>query len=170
MWWSIIFLAILIPFAVAGASFAPWVPTNLNDRKRIHAAIKLKKWETFLEFGCGDGRISHYIAKHNPESKIIGVEYAFPIYCVAKIRQFLYPLANLTIELWTGFKKNFKQYDVIYMFGMPDSIAKKILPKFKKEAKTGTRLVSYVFSFKDTDMKVKSLEKKDRKTIHILTK
>jgi len=95
---------------------------------------------------------------------------AFPIYLMAKVRQYISPQNNLTIILGSGFKQDFSHFDVIYMFGMPDSIAKKILPKFEKEARTGTRLVSYVFSFKDTNHKVESFEEIGKKTIHILTK
>lgn len=89
---------------------------------------------------------------------------------MAKIRQFLSPQKNLKIELGSGFKKDFADFDIIYLFGMPESIAKKILPKFEKEAKKGTRLISYVFSFKDAQGTVESFEKKNKKTIHILTK
>lgn len=168
--WAVIVLIILVPFAIAGLSLAPWVPTNTSDLKRIQEALKYKKWEKFLEFGCGDGRVSHYIAKHNPDIEVTGVEMAFPIYFMAKLRQFLSPQKNLKIQLGSGFKKDFAEFDIIYLFGMPESIAKKILPKFEKEAKKGTRLISYVFSFKDAQGTIESFEKKNEKTIHILTK
>jgi len=168
--WAVIVLIILVPFAIAGTSFAPWVPTNTSDLQRLKKIIKLKKGDRFLEFGCGDARVSHYIAKHNPDIEVLWVEMAFPIYLMAKIRQLFSPQENLTLKLGSGFKQDFSDFDVIYMFGMPDSIAKKILPKFEKEAKKGTRLVSYVFSFKDTKYQTESFEKKWEKSIHILTK
>lgn len=48
--WAIFFLFILVPLAVAGISFAPWVPTNTSDLSRIQKVLKYKKGEKFLEF------------------------------------------------------------------------------------------------------------------------
>ncbi len=168
--WAVIVLFILIPFALAGTSFAPWVPTRTSDLERVQKIIQAKTAKRFLEFGCGDGRVSHYIAKHNPELHVVGIEFAFPMYVMAKIRQKMSPLPNLTIQLGSGFKKDFSQYDIIYMFGMPDSIAKKIIPKFKEQARPGTRLISYVFSFQDDMWDVQTYAQKDQKSIHVLTR
>lgn len=168
--WAVIFLLILIPLAIAGASFAPWSPTKTEDIERVKDVLQPKKGQRFLEFGCGDGRVCHGIASAYPDLEVVGIEMAFPLYIVSKIRQFIHPLPNLSIELWSGFKADFSEFDMIYMYGMPDSIAKKILPKFEKEAKTGTQLISYVFSFKDTQRDVISHSLKNRRTIHILTK
>gem|GEM_PF-4741841 len=49
----------------------------------------------------------HSIAKHNPKIEVVGVELAYPIYFIAKLKQLLHPLPNLKIELGSGFKKDF---------------------------------------------------------------
>ena len=78
--------------------------------------------------------MSHYIAKHNPHLQVTGIELAVPMFIVAKMRSYIWPLPNLTIELGSGFKKNFKDFDSIYLFAMPESLKKRILPKFTQEA------------------------------------
>lgn len=168
--WAIIVLFILVPFAIAGASLAPWVPTNSRDLQRVQKILWKKRGSRFLEFGCGDGRVSHFIAKNNPDMEVVGIELALPIFCMAKIRQLISPLPNLKIELGSGFKKDFWDFDIIYLFGMPESIAKKILPKFESEARKGTQLISYVFSFKDIEGDIQSHTQKDQKALHVLTR
>jgi len=168
--WGIIALIILIPLGIAGLSFAPWSPTTFADVKRLKKILKKNPGKKFLEFGCGDARVCHAIAKAFPDTEVLWVEIAYPIYFIAKLKQFIYPLKNLKIQLWSWFKQDFSKFDTIYMYGMPDAIAKKVLPKFEKEAKKGTRLISYVFSFKNTKRKIEKFEKKDRRTIHVLTK
>ncbi len=170
MWWSIFMLCILVPLALAGGSLAPWVPTVSSDLRRVQDVVSTKKTRRFLEFGCGDARVSHYIAKHNPDIKVTGIELALPMFVIAKIKSLIWPLPNLTIEFWSGFKKNFWDFDSIYLFAMPDSLKKKVLPKFEREAQKWTRLISYVFSMSDAPGTLKSYEERDKKTIHVLTR
>jgi hypothetical protein len=53
---------------------------------------------------------------------------------------------------------------------MPESLKKRILPKFTQEAQKWTRLISYVFSMKKVPGTVKSYKREGQKTIHVLTK
>lgn len=160
---SILFIIILMPMAVAWLKMAPYVPARKKDLKTINQAVNLKKSERFYELWCGDAKVSHYIARNNPDSEILWVEFAFPVFIFAKIRQLINPQKNLKIELWDWFKKDFWNFDVIYFFAMPDSINKKIIPKFLAEAKPWARLVSYAFSIKDVDL-LKHFEHKQFKT------
>ena len=69
-----------------------------------------------------------------------------PVFFLGYIKQLFFPQKNLCIKLANALKEDFSRYDVLYIFGMPEKLAAKILPKFLQETKPGTRLISYVFS------------------------
>lgn len=125
-------------------SFAPWVPVFAKDVKRVIALIDLKTGEKFIDLGCGNGRICLALAKHSPGT-VHGIELAWPLYAVCKIRQFIYNKANLRFSFGDLFKADIRNYDVIYLYGLPDGIKKRLGEKIKTEAKPGTRIISYCF-------------------------
>jgi tRNA G46 methylase TrmB len=68
---DIIFFFIALSFAYTGLSLAPWVPTKKTDLERINQIAQLKKGEKFLEIGCGDAKVCHFIAKNNPFVQVV---------------------------------------------------------------------------------------------------
>lgn len=169
---NIIILLILIPLALAGISMAPWVPTKKRDIERLIQILDVKEWEIFFEIWCGDGRVSAAVAKAFPKASILGLELAYPMFIIAYMRKIFFAPKNYRVILGNAFKKDFGNYDVIYVFGMPDKMWAKIVPKFLREAKSWAKLYSYVFSFPDeysdnvisygepTEAKIHVLEKK----------
>jgi len=141
---------ILLPLAIAGISMAPWVPTRKRDIVRLTEILDLKKWQKFFEIGCGDGRVSEAVAKAFPSAKILGCELAYPMFVIAYIRKIFFWSQNYSLTLANAFKKDFGEYDVIYVYGMPDKMWAKIVPKFLDEAKSWAKLYSYVFSIPTT--------------------
>ena len=167
----LLFLFVLVPLAIAGKSMAPWVPTRSHDIQRVQDLLKLDPWENFLEIGTGDGRIAAAVAKEFPDSKIVGIELAPAMFCVAWIRKFLQGTDNFSVVLWDAFSRDFSHFDAIYVYGMPDKMQKKIVPKFMQEAKAGAKLYSYVFSIPEEYKKyTQSHWEKDQAKIHILKK
>ena len=146
MWFTIFVFIILVPLAIAWASMAPWVPTRRKDIERLCDILELQDWEKFLEIWTGDGRVLEAVAKKFPHAKIIWIEIAFPMYIIAHIRKYFYGSKNMKLKLANAFKEDFGKYDVIYVYGMPDKMAKKIVPQFLSQAKPWAKLYSYVFS------------------------
>ncbi len=152
VWLTLFFLCM-----VALISFiwviAPFFPTRKNDLEKVNQICKLKPGEVFYELGCGDGRVSIHLAKNNPNTQIIGLEMAFPLYVTAKIKSLFYPGKNLKIKWKNLFWEDLSKADCLYTFAMKESLNKALKNKFKKELKSGTRIVSYVFSFESWDGK-----------------
>jgi len=144
MWIFIAFL-ILLPIAFAGLSLAPYVPTFPSDKKRLLDILPNEE-KKFLEVGCGLGDVSLWVAKNYPEYQVTALEIAFPLYVVAKLRAIVSGQKNLTILYKNALKYDFSPYDIIYIYGLPENMDKKILPKYEQEMQTGSLLISYVFT------------------------
>lgn len=146
---SIIFLAFLmfccfnIIFSVL--SFAPWVPSRSRDMARIFKMAGLKEGQTFYDLGCGDGKVVIYASK-NFKVKGIGLEISLPMYLICKLRQMFMRNKNINFKFRNLFKENLASADVVYFFGMPETINKKLGAKLKQELKPGTKIISYSFS------------------------
>ncbi len=146
---SIIATITLCTVVIAWLSLAPWVPTSAKDLERVHKLANLKKGQKFYEIGCGNGRVCTYIAKKNPNSEVIGIEYALPFYLFSKFRQLLLGPRNLKIKFGNALKKDFSNADIIYVYALKDTLNGSLKKKLTKELKPGAKLISYVFSLTD---------------------
>lgn len=136
-----IFLASLAYAANAGA---PWVPTWKKDFVRINRLANLKPGETFIELGCGNGRVCRAVAKQSPEAHIIGVELSLLQYLIACVQAKFSGCKNIEIKFGNAFSQDLKQVDVVYMFLMPETY-QKIRSKLETDLKPGIRVISYVW-------------------------
>jgi len=169
--YGIIFFVIIVSLAISGYSMAPWVPTRKKDIKRVTDIVILQDWEKFLEVWAWDARISAAIARKYPNNSIVGIEMAFPIYFMALIRKYISGPKNMKLKLANAFKEDFWNYHAIYVFGMPDKMQKKIVPKFLKEAKSWAKLYSYVFSIpEEWRENTMSYGEENEAKIHVLEK
>ena len=136
---------ILATTAIAAASFAPWVPTRKHDLERILRLAGLKAGEKFYDLGCGTGGVVFYIGRHSP-ARAVGLELAWPIYLIAKVRQFLTPKSKVKIKFKSFFLENLSQADAVYLFAASSGhIKDKLKAKLKRELKPGARVISYAF-------------------------
>lgn len=140
-----IFLLLFIILCFWFFSLAPYVPTKASDLERINKILNLSPWQTFYEIWCWDWRVSHYIAKNNPNKQVTWVEYSPLFYVISKFRTFLSPLSNLHIIYANALKSDFSKPDVFYVFWLAESLEHKLRPKFQKELKSQARVISYVF-------------------------
>lgn len=95
--WGWILVCLALPFAYAGLSLAPWVPTKKRDIVRLQDILTLQSEQSFLEIGCGDARVCRAIADKFPENTIYGIELAFPIFFLGYIKHIFFPQKNLIL-------------------------------------------------------------------------
>jgi cyclopropane fatty-acyl-phospholipid synthase-like methyltransferase len=145
---AIIIVIILTPLVYSGLSLAPWVPCRRKDLIRINQLAGLKPGQTFFELGCGDGRVSSFVAQNNPHSKVIGFELALTMYLWAKWKAIFRNTQNLKIKFKDIFKTDLSMANVIYVYGMPKPLANRLFQKLSSELKPGTKIISYVFRIK----------------------
>ncbi len=150
----IIFFILLFSLAYASASGAPWVPTFRGDIDRLKKLLALQDGEKFVELGCGDGRVSMFLAtlvasgsdgtKVPRNCNLVGVELSLLQYLIANIRRVMLRTWNVRFVLANAFQYNLRDADAVYMFLMPETY-EKIRPKLEAELRPGTRVVTYVW-------------------------
>lgn len=144
-WWVTTGLALLLlSSAIAGWSFAPWVPIWSKDLPRVFALAQLKPGEVFYDLGCGNGKTVFYAAEQQA-ANAIGVELSFPLWLTCRLRQAWRRTPYVTFKLGNLFRQNLSSADVIYVFGMPEKLQHKLRAKLERELKPGSRVVSYTF-------------------------
>lgn len=138
-------LIVLISFAYAANAGAPWVPTWKKDFERIIKLADLKPGETFIELGCGNGRVCRAVAAHAKNAHVIGLELSLLQVWISWLQVKLSGLSNIQIKLGNAFHADLSKVDVVYMFLMPETY-EKIRPKLEAELKPGARVITYVWA------------------------
>ncbi|XOU94598.1 MAG: class I SAM-dependent methyltransferase [Candidatus Kerfeldbacteria bacterium] len=145
----LLLIGILIIFGTAMyASFsaAPWLPVFKKDIKRIIRLANLKPGEVIYDLGSGDGRVLIGLANNSEASRVIGYEISFLFYVISYLRILFLGLSNKAEIIFGDFlRRDLSNADVIFFFLTPMAM-KKLKPKFEKELKKGTRIISYSFS------------------------
>ena len=159
---------LLFSLAYAAGAGAPWVPTFKHDIERVRRLLDVKDGETFVELGCGDGRVVFGVAgeggrpkaerrEGRRESKslsasdpsrlrplFIGVELSLIQWLVAQIRRMVTRTWNTRFVLGNLFSHNLHDADAVYFFLLPETY-EKLRPKLEAELRPGTRVVSAVW-------------------------
>ncbi len=156
--WLGLFLLTLVTLISFIWVFAPYFPTRKGHLDLVVKVADLKPGDTLYELGCGDARVSIALAKAYPEAHIIGLELAGPLFVWSWIRGTLSGCKNLTIRWKNIFWQDLSNANSVYVFGMTDSLNKKLKAKFLAELKPGARIISYVFRMKAWEGKVETFE------------
>lgn len=149
IYYVLIFSAFLFFFGT-GMMFYAFVlgaPTVYTPKRAVSLMVKeadLKDGEIIYDLGCGDGRILFEAVKRK-NVLAFGFELFYPVYLWVRIKSlFLKGRGQIKIKLANFWKADFNKADVIFCFLMPRAM-QKVGEKFKKEAKTGAKLISYCF-------------------------
>jgi len=157
-------LLILLVFgtaAYAGILAAPWVPVWKKDIERILKLANVKDDDLVYDLGSGDGRVVCGIA-NNSEAQVVGYEISLIPYIWSKIKIRLLGLCKRVEIKYADFlKRDLSQATVIFCFLTPKAM-EKLSPKFRKELKEGTKIISYSFSL--PDWQVLKVDKPDKKS------
>src|SRR3989344_5826353 len=126
---------------------SPWAPNWRTKRSTARAAfklVKLSKKDVVYELGSGEAT-ALMVAVEEFGAKGVGIE----------IEPFRFLLSKLTvwkrglgkdIKLVRGnfYKEDLSSATVLYLYLVPKTL-NKLIPKFKKELKKGTKIISYKY-------------------------
>jgi len=121
---------------------AQWVPADISKVRRMLEMANLKSGEVLYDLGSGDGRIVAEAAKRY-KVEAIGVEIDWLRVLISRLKlEKLYRHAK--IKHGNLFDAKIGDANVITMYLLPDTVDK-LKSKFKKELKSGSRIVSLQF-------------------------
>ena len=156
----VFFTLIAIPTIYAMIEGAPFVPTQMEQVKRMLKAAKLKKGMKVYDLGSGDGRLCHK-ANQIYGAQAVGYEYSPLVWAWSQfLRLFWHSKAKLKYgNFW---KQDISDADVIVSYLMPHSMKKmekKLFPQLKK----GTLIISHAFAIEGLKTWKKLPRDRDRK-------
>ena len=160
----IIFVAVFGTLLYSSVSFAPWVPTKKKDRDRIFRLANLKPDETFYDLGCGAGGLV-IEATTKYQAVGIGIELSLIQYTICRLRELFIKNNKVFFKNKNFFKEDLSKADVVYFFGYPATIKKRLKQKLEKELKSGARVISYAFQVPDWQPKI--VDKPEKESISI---
>lgn len=135
---TIVSSLILLSLTTGAWSAAPWVPTRQRDWAAINQLLDLQPGQIFYEIGYGHGHLLAYLARKNPDSRLIGLEIS-PLLALAaawKTRR----QANVTIRWANLWRYRLDDADAVYVFLLP-KIYPQLIKKFKSQLSPATKIV-----------------------------
>lgn len=128
--------------AKLGVSAMPTVP---KVRREMLGLIPSGISGTIIELGSGWGGIACAAAKAHPECRVLGVEYSFFPFVVARIRKFFLPgLSNLSFSRKNFFDISFKGASVILCY-LSNPLMARLKEKFSRELSGDAVVISSTF-------------------------
>lgn len=122
--------------------WSPWWKTYKNAGRAIIKLGNIKSSDKVYELGSGDGEFLLLVAKE-VGSQCVGIEIDPFRDAIARVRSKLSKLdKKITFKKKNFYEEDLKNADVVYVYLIP-RVLKKLIPKFKKELKKGTRIISY---------------------------
>lgn len=158
----VVFLLEVIGWAWTGV---PFVPVPKSAMKKLPEVMDLGNGAVVYDLGCGDGRVLYMLAEQS-DATFIGVEKAPLPYLAAKLREKSAPRKNVKIIFGDIFKVPLGDATHVYTY-LLSRVMDKLLPKFEKELKPGTTVVSCDFKFSKKPYE-KSVDAPEGKTKHTL--
>lgn len=137
-------LVLLLILSAIWPPESPWSPEWRTDAKTAQAIIefaKIGKGSTVYDLGCGDGEVLITAAKTGARG--VGIEIDPLRYSIAKLRAKKNGVSkNLKFIRGSFFDQNLSEANIVIVYLIPKTLDR-LLPKFKKELKKGTKIVSY---------------------------
>lgn len=162
----ILLFLLLFTYALGGWSSAPWLPIWQKDVQRMLDLADIKPNDKVYDLGAGDGRLL-IAAAQNYQATAVGWEISILPYLIGWFKIRILGL-NSKVKLKYGnfFKADISQADIICLFLTPDGL-NKLQPKLEKEVKSGTKILSYSFKFKDWEPKEISKPDKNKISVYL---
>ncbi|HMS23727.1 MAG TPA: methyltransferase domain-containing protein [Candidatus Saccharibacteria bacterium] len=140
-WLSLTVLIFVVCFGFVILFGAPYLPTKKDQIRVALNLLNLKSGQSFIELGCGDGRVLKAAAKNG--LRVTGYELNPILVVVAKIVTFSHR-KQITIIWGNYWHKKWPEADGIYCF-LLDKYMARLDQKISKDYSNPVRLASYAF-------------------------
>lgn len=139
----IVFLLVILSWVWPPHSpWAPWWRTNKKTARAICELANISSTDIVYDLGCGDGTFIITAVKEYG-AKAIGIEIDPLRYWITKLRVLFNGLSDkIIVKKKSFFDEDISQATIVNVYLVPKTL-NMLLPKFKKELKKGTRIISY---------------------------
>jgi len=139
---------------------APWVPTRRDPAHHLLSFAKLKKGETVLDMGCGDGSILITGAREFG-ARGIGYDINPMIILLGRVRcLFSGVVSQVHLKRGNIFHVEIPRVDVVALYLFPQ-VNSALLPRLKAGLPAGTRVVTRAFPIQELTPKETSVFNKE---------
>src|SRR3989344_8858370 len=143
--------------------WAPWWRTNTKTAKAICKLAKIDNKDVVYDLGCGDAEVLIQAARRG--AKGVGIEIDPLRVFIAKARVFINGFDDkIFIKRNNFFNEKYSDATVIIVYLIPKTLDK-LLPRFRKQLKKGTRIVSFRYEMK---MPLKKEDKENNIRLYII--
>ncbi len=125
-------------------SDAPYVPTKMDNIRRILRQAGVKKGKKFYELGSGDGRVVIAAAKLKAEA--IGIEQSWLRVIYSRYIGWILKFKKAHFYHGNIFSKNYSDADIVYIYLLHKGV-KRLEEKLKKELKKGSIIITQTYHF-----------------------
>lgn len=162
---AIIFLFFLLSMVWPPDSpWAPWWRTSKKTARAMCKLAKVTKEDKVYDLGSGEGT-ALLIAAREFGAKGVGIEIDPARFLFSKFILKTSGLSDkVTIKRGNLFKQDISKADVIFVYLVPKTL-ERLLPKFKKELKKGTRIISYRY---EMNLPLKEYDKENEIRLYII--
>lgn len=138
---------------------APYVPTKMRIVDEILGEAQLKKGQTFIELGSGDGRVVlRAVERYGVYG--VGVDINPLLVFLARLNARMQRLNQVEFLVKNIYEVDLKKADVIYLFLMPPML-EKLAPTLTHHIKPGALVISHGFRLPELDVALeKTIERK----------
>lgn len=167
LFFVVIILVLFFLLSMVWPPDSPWAPWWRTSKKTARAICKLadvKKGDIVYDLGSGEGTALLIAAKEFGATGV-GVEIDLSRVIFAKLNLKRSGLSNIiTIKRGNLFNEDISKASVIFVYLVPKTL-ERLLPKFKKELKKGTRVVSFRY---EMDLPLKKYNKENNIRLYII--
>lgn len=144
-----ILIGCMIALSWFAGSDAPYVPTKMDNIRKVLKLAGVKRGKKFYELGSGDGRVVLEAAKLKAEA--IGIEQSWlrVLHSRYKGWKLASHLKSWNVDFFHGdlFKRSYLDADIVYLFLLQKGV-NKLEGKLKKELKKGSIVITQTYHFK----------------------
>ncbi len=139
-----ILLGCFLALSWFAGSDAPYVPTKMDNIRKILKLAGVKKGKKFYELGSGDGRV--VIAAAKLKADAVGIEQSWIRVIYSKYIASKLKLKNTKFYHGNIFSKNYSDGDIVYIYLLLKGVTK-LEDKLKKELKKGSIIITQTYHF-----------------------
>lgn len=160
----VLLLLLLSMFWPPDSPWAPWWRTKKQTARAICQLAKVGKADVVYDLGCGTGTALIVAAKEFG-AKGVGIEIDPLRFVISTIMIRINRATDrVTIKRKNFFDVDISQATVIFVYLVPKAL-RRLLPKFRRELKKGTRIVSYRYKI---NLPLKEYDKENEIRLYVL--